>query len=387
MGAMLDPASPESVSTLIIGAGPSGLAVAACLRRRSLPFLLVDAADQVGASWHRHYDRLHLHTARQTSGLPHHPMPEQWPTYPSRQQVASYLQTYSDALGLAPRLGTRVTRARRDGGGWRVEVEGARPIVCRQLVVATGYNALPNRPAWPGLETFTGRVVHSSEYKNGKELSDQRVLVVGSGNSGAEIAIDLWEYGARPAMSIRGPVHVVPRDLFGIPAQRVSILMSRLPARVADRLSLPLRQRLVGDLSPWGIRAPAEGPLEMLEKQGRVPLVDVGTVALIKQGAITVYPDVRAVDPGGVTFVDGRRLALDAIVLATGYRAGLERWIDGVAAALDGRGLPRVHGAETALPGLYFCGYRNPTTGALRESGLEATRIAAHIASRHREAA
>lgn len=369
----------ETTNTIIVGAGPSGLAVAACLKKLGRPAVLIDAADRVGSAWHHHYDRLHLHTVRALSNLPHHPMPDDWPTYPSRAQVATYLQSYSDALGLAPRLGTRVTHARRADGKWHVATSQGE-LVADNLVAASGYNAVPRLPTWPGFDTFTGEVVHSSRYKNGKNLSGQRVLVVGSGNSGAEIAIDLWEHGATPAMCIRGPVHVVPRDLVKVPAQRVTLAMSHLPTRLADRLSLPLRKLLIGDLSPWGIHTPALGPLELLEKEGRVPLIDVGTIALVKQGAITVYPDIRRFSGNTIEFVDGRCVDFDAIVLATGYHAGLERWIDGVAGVLNDRGLPFVHGAETGLGRLWFCGFRNPTTGALRESAIEARRIAKAIA-------
>ncbi|MFO0745254.1 MAG: NAD(P)/FAD-dependent oxidoreductase [Myxococcota bacterium] len=369
-----------STPTVIIGAGPSGLAVAACLKKRGLGYTLLDAADRVGDAWHRHYERLHLHTARALSSLPHLPMPASWPTYPSRAQVASYLQTYSDALGLEPRLGVRVARAERQAGAWLVDCVGGPDYRADSLVVATGYNAVPSLASWPGLDTFPGEVLHSSRYKNGKHLSGQRVLVIGSGNSGAEIAIDLWEHGAQPAMSIRGPVHVVPRDLLGVPAQRVTVALSHLPARVADRLSQPLRQTLIGDLRPWGIQRPDVGPLELLETKGRVPLIDVGTVALIKQGSIKVYPDVRAVAGKSVELVDGRKVEVDAIVMATGYKSGLERWLVGADAVLDARGLPRLHGKESALGRLWFCGFRNPTTGALRESGIEAQRIAKALA-------
>jgi len=368
----------SATSTIIVGAGPSGLAVAGCLKKLGHAHVLVDQADRVGSAWHNHYERLHLHTIRALSSLPHHSMPDDWPTYPSRAQVATYLQGYADALGLEPRLNTRVIKASRAAGKWHVETDqGA--LVADNLVAASGYNRVPNLPRWPGIESFAGPVVHSSAYKNGAHLSGKRVLVVGSGNSGAEIAVDLWEHGAQPAMSIRGPVHVVPRDLGGVPAQRVTLAMARFPARVADALSKPLRKLLIGDLSRWGIATPALGPLELLEKHGRVPLIDVGTVALIKQGSIVVYPDIRSFTADAVELVDGRRVPVDAVVLATGYTAGLTRWIDGVEGVLNERGLPFVHGAESGLGRLWFVGFRNPTTGALRESAIEARRVAKQI--------
>ena len=375
----------EVRDVVVIGAGPAGLATAACLRRAGLDPVVIEREQTVGSSWRGHYDRLHLHTAKDYSALPGMPFPHDYPTYPARAQVVSYLERYAAAMGVAPRFGVEVTRAQQVGARWRVETNQG-DLDVASLVVATGYNRTPERPSWPGLETFPGPVVHSSDYKDGRHLQGQRVLVVGSGNSGAEIAIDLWESGAVVAMVFRSPVHVVPRDAFGQPAQRMTLLLSRLPTKVADRLSQPLRDLTVGDLSPYGIARPAIGPLELLEKTGRVPLIDIGTIALIKQGAITVYPNIAAVTDARVRFVDGRLAVFDAIVLATGYRAGLTRWLHGVDAVLDERGLPRQHGRET-LSGLYFCGFKNPTTGALREVAIEAERIATSLASRGQPAA
>ena len=368
--------SALDVDTVIVGAGPSGLAVAGCLTQAGLSFTLLEREASVGASWRKHYDRLHLHTARALSSLPHLPMPPDYPTYPSRDEVVAYLDNYQRALGIEPRLGVEVTRATRaPDGRWHVTAAGE-AWNARNLVVASGYNAAPTRPTWPGLDTFPGRIIHSSEYKNGRDLAGLRVLVVGAGNSGAEIAVDLWESKAEVAIAIRGPLHVAPRDAFGLPAQHFTLALSHLPVRLADKLSEPLRDLVIGDLSPWGIVRPPVGPLELLETTGRVPLVDIGTVALIKQGAITVVPGLAELDGATVTFVDGRQRAFDALILATGYRAGLG-WLD--ADCLDERGLPRAHGREAA-PGLYFLGYRNPTTGNLREIALEAQRIADALA-------
>lgn len=366
--------SAVHIDNLVIGAGPSGLAAAACLKRRGLVHAILER-DALGASWRHHYERLHLHTARAFSQLPHHPMPASYPTYPSRAQVVAYLEDYARSLELDVRAGVTVTRARREAEGWSVDTNqgGYR---ARRLVVATGYNASPVLPTWPGLDAFPGEVLHSSRYKNGAPYVGKDVLVVGAGNSGAEITIDLWEYGARPAMLVRSPVHVVPRDILGVPAQTLAIALSRLPPKLADRLSLPMRDRVVGDLSAYGLRRPDRGPVELLEAEGRVPLVDIGTIALIKQGSVTVYPDISKIETSTLHFVDGRSRRFDAIILATGYRTNLPSWLE--SDALNGRGLPKVHGAD-AGQGLYFLGFRNPSTGNLREIALEAERIARSI--------
>lgn len=365
------------VENLVIGAGPSGLAAAACLKRRGLPHLVLER-DAPASSWRHHYERLHLHTAKQYSQLPHHPMPESYPTYPSRAQVVAYLEDYARALELDIRTGVTVTRAHRDqddDDAWLVDTNQVR-YRARRLIVASGYNASPVIPSWPGLDTFPGEVLHSSAYKNGAAYKGGAVLVVGAGNSGAEITIDLWEHGARPAMSVRSPVHVVPRDILGVPAQTLSIALSRLPPKLADRLSLPMRDAVVGDLSAHGLRRPDRGPVELLETEGRVPLVDIGTIALIKQGSVKVYPDISRIETSSVHFTDGRSRRFDTLVLATGYKTNLPAWLE--CDALNTRGLPEIHGAD-AGHGLYFLGFRNPSTGNLREIALEAERIARAI--------
>src|SRR5690606_37685061 len=136
----------------------------------------------------------------------------------------------------------------------------------------------------------------------------KRALVVGCGNSGAEIALDLFEHGATTAMCIRHPTHVSPRDVLGvIPTQVLGLAMSWLPPKVSDRLALPLTKRLVGDLSAYGITRPQEGPMELLATKGRVPLLDIGTVELIRQGRIVVVPGIERFDARELVFVDGRR--------------------------------------------------------------------------------
>lgn len=366
---------------LVLGAGPSGLAVGACLRRHRVPFEILERAAAVGSAWRNHYDRLHLHTVKQYSALPGAPWPAHVPQYPSRLDVVAYLDAYAHRFELAPRFGESVTRVRRDADRWRV-THTSGDTVARSVVVATGYNRVPNVPRWPGDDGFRGEIVHSSNYHHGRAWQGRNALVVGAGNSGAEIALDLWECGARVALCVRGPVHVVPRDVFGIPAQVNSLkIMSRLPPRVADRVSLAMLDRIVGDLSPWGIRRPALGPVSQVIEEKQVPLIDVGTVGLIKQGHVRVVPGIARFIERGVVLDDGRELALDVVVLATGYRTGLGALLDGAEVLLDARGHPRVHGAEAA-PGLYFVGYRNPVTGALHDIAAEAQRVADHIAAR-----
>ena len=368
--------------TLIVGAGPAGLAVGACLRRAGCTFAIVERERQLAPAWRRHYERLHLHTVKGHSALPFMPFAADDPTYVPRARVVSYLEEYARAFELAPELGVAVERIEpRDGGGWRVTTSrGEREH--RFVVLATGYNDSPNRPTLAGEAAFAGKILHSADYRSGAPFAGKRVLVVGSGNTGAEIAVDLVENGAAAVeMSVRGPVHVVACDPFGLPAQLLGIATAWIPVAARDPMFSMLVKMTVGDLSRWGLRKPDEGIVAQLERSGRIPLIDVGTVELVKAGKIVVRPDVKELVAGGARFVDDTAGEYDAIVLATGYRPRLSALLPNAGAdVLDERGLPRQHGRETGLPGLFFVGFRTPITGMLREIGREARRVARAIA-------
>jgi cation diffusion facilitator CzcD-associated flavoprotein CzcO len=366
---------------VIVGAGPAGLAVGACLVRAGVAATILEQSGQVGAAWHRHYARLHLHTDKARSQLPFAAFAAECPRYPSRQQVIDYLQAYARAFHLDIRLGQQVVEARPGHGRWEVRTPD-QIYQAQNLVVATGYNREPNLPTWPGQSAFRGTVLHSSDYRDGEPFRSRRVLVVGFGNSGGEIAIDLCEHGAEPSIAVRGPVNVVPRELFGFPIQAVSLLQSRLPPRVADRVSRPVLRLVLGDLSRLGLERGSEGPMAQIRRRGRIPLIDVGTIALIRSGRIAVCPGVAAFTADGVVFTDGTRRSFDAIILATGYRPGVDAFLHGASAALDQNGAPASSGSEAAVPGLYFCGFRVSPAGMLREIGREARRISAAIARR-----
>ncbi len=373
--------------TIIIGAGPAGLAVAGQLRGHDVPFEIIDRADRVASAWHRHYARLHLHTARRYSSLPGHPFPPDTPRWVPRADVVAYFTAYADAHALRPRFGETVTALAPAATGWTVTTDAATHTT-PTVVVATGHNHTPNRPDFPGVDTFAGPVIHSRDYHDGAPYAGQRVLVVGCGNSGAEIAIDLFEHGARPTLVVRGPVHVVSRELFGRPSQYSTVLLDRLPRRVQRALHGLVARYVLPDLSALGLHRPRQSVYDHYHQTGRIPLIDVGTVDLIRQGHIAVAPGVTRVEPDAVHFADDTRRPFDAIVLATGYRNALARLFEAPDRYLDARGRPRAHGeALPDAPGLYFVGFKNPLTGALREIGIEAQRVAEHIARRHRERA
>ena len=370
--------SVEPIPIVIVGAGPSGLAVVASLRARGLDAVILDRGEGVGQSWRDHYRRLHLHTPKQLSHLPGLRFGADLPQYPSRQQVVDYLEAFARHHALAPRFGVEVRRASPGAGGWQLETSSG-AMAARHLVVASGYNAEPVRPTWEGEADFAGRVLHSRDYRDGKPFEGQRVMVVGAGNSGAEIALDLWESGARVAWSVRHPVNIGPRDPLGLPAQLFGIMNRRLPLAVADGLSRVIIGRFMRGLDRFGLRQPVEGPATLLARDGRVMLLDVGTIDLVRQGQIQVHAGIERFTATGVITAQGGAVPLDAVVLATGYRPRLDRWLTVADQVTDARGHPRWHAAPGGLPGLWFCGFANPISGGLRESRIEARRLARHL--------
>ncbi len=184
-------------------------------------------------------------------------------------------------------------------------------------------------------------------------------------------------------LSVRAPVNVTPRELFGIPATVFAIAQRKLPPRIADALTAPLLRLRFGDLARYGVRKAPDGPLTQITTRRRIPLIDVGTVRLIRAGAITVRSGVARFTDRSVIFADGSMDEFDAIILATGYRPALDTWLTPASTVTDEQGIPRASGYETDVPGLYFCGFRSVATGLLREIGIEAKRIAQAIDRSH----
>lgn len=356
---------------IVVGAGASGLAVAATLKRRGREAVVLEGSDTVGTTWAGRYERLHLHTVRRFSGLPFHPMPRSYPRYVPKDMYARYLEEYADRMGLAVRVGERVERIRPEGHDWLVET-ARETWTARVVIVATGRHNTARIPHWPGMEDFAGRVTHSQKYSSGRDLVGKRVLVVGIGNSGAEIAADLVEQGARRvAISVRTTPPITSREIAGIPVQILGMLLTPFPARAVDRLGAMLRRFGNGDLQAYGLGKEAWGPFTA----HRPPVIDVGFLGLLKARRIEVLGDLRRFTKTGVVFADGVEHEFDAIIAATGFTTGLDTILD-APGALDDRGHPRSDGA---YPGLYFAGYSETPRGQLFESSRGAHKLAAAV--------
>lgn len=365
---------------LVVGAGPAGLAVAACLRRRGLEPLVVDRGSAVGDSWRARYDRLHLHTPRVQSALPGMRIPRSAGRWVARDDFARYLDGYARHHGIAPRFGTDVQRLDRESAGWRASTSTG-DIRARQVVLATGYNGAPVLPAWPGAEAFGGEILHSLRYTEPGPFRGRSVLVVGPGNTGAEIAADLADGGASSVhLAVRTPPNVIPRTLGPVPTTLLGISLDHLPARMSDPLNRLLQRLFVGDLTRYGLPAPTQGLVAQARATGVTPTIDAGLIAALKQGRVTPVPALERFDGDEAVLADGSRLRPDVVLAATGYRTALEP-VAGHLGVLDAAGRPRVHGGRTdpAAPGLRFVGLANPLKGLLLSINLDARSAAAAI--------
>jgi putative flavoprotein involved in K+ transport len=367
---------------VVIGAGPGGLAAAAELGRRGVSAVVVDKADAVGSAWRHHYERLHLHTIRWNSHLPGLKIPRSFGRWVARADVVRYLESYAEHHRLDVALGVQADRIERDGAGWIVRSpQGDRSA--GTVVVATGYNHTPDLPPWAGLDTFGGEVLHSAAYRNAIPYAGRDVLVVGTGNTGAEIAVDLVEGGAaRIRLAVRTVPTFVRREVAPmLDNSGVGRVLRRLPVKVVDRIIATSSRLTTPNLSARGLPRPEAGAYTRLLADGAVPIIDVGLIKLLQNGQVEVVAAVSGFDGDKVRLSDGTTIAPDAVIAATGFKQGLDDLV-GHLGLLDERGRPAVRGAHTHphAPDLYFTGYTNPISGMFHELNVDARRIARAIA-------
>ncbi|KAJ0742669.1 putative indole-3-pyruvate monooxygenase [Helianthus annuus] len=373
----------EETVVIIVGAGPSGLATAACLHQLSIPYIILEREDCIASLFNKKtYNRLHLHLAKNFCQLPHLPFPASFPTYAPIAQFLEYLDDYASCFKINPRFCNRVKFAKyeEDEEKWKAEAEvvggGVKRYEGRFLVVATGETSDVFIPEVDGLSDFKGEVIHSTEYKSGEGYENKKVLVVGSGNSGMEIALDLSNYGATTSIVVRSPVHILSRWSFnlGLKLQKI------IPMHLVDSFLVLVNNIIFRDLTRYGIQRPQEGPIAGKVRYGKYAVVDMGTTEKIKSSEIRVLPALKSVNGGGyeVVFENGRFYQFDVILFATGFKRSTHLWLQGGDCLLNNDGLPKPmypnHWKEEN--GLYCAGLARR---GLYGAGMDAQNIAQHI--------
>ncbi|CAK9143556.1 unnamed protein product [Ilex paraguariensis] len=371
---------------VIVGAGPSGLAAAACLKEKGVPSVILERSNCIASLWQlKTYNRLRLHLPKQFCELPLMAFPEEFPTYPTKQQFIEYLEDYAKRYEIKPEFDQKVERAEYDQslGFWRVKSVGLKEeeteYVCRWLVVATGENAEAVVPEIEGMKDFGGKIVHTSLYKSGNDFRGKRVLVVGCGNSGMEVCLDLCNHNASPSLVVRDTVHILPQQMLGRSTFGLSMwLLKWLPMRLVDRLLLIVSWLMLGDTARFGLDRPQLGPLELKNLSGKTPVLDVGTLAKIKSGDIKIYPGIQQLERYTVKFENGIKENFDAIILATGYRSNVPFWLKEKEMFSEKDGLPQkpFPNGWKGECGLYAVGF---TKRGLLGASMDAKRIAEDI--------
>ena len=370
-----------AAGTVIVGAGPAGLAVAALLGQHGASYTVLERADSVAPAWRDRYDGLQLHTARWLSALPGAPIPRRYGEWVRRDDLVGYLEQYARRFQIDPEFGVEVRRIERVAGGWRLQTSaGAREADI--VVLATCGSRTAYVPNWPGLESFPGSVRHSADYREPSGYRSRRVLVVGAGNSAAEVAVEVAEVAAEVWLSVRTPTNIIRRDFYGVPRQLLGIALRHVPETVMSPLAGALRRLTVPDLSAYGLPAPPGDGFTQFLRSHTVPILDHGFVAAVRSGRIRVVPPVESVRGQDLRMVDGTVLRPDDIIAATGYRPDLEQLV-GDLGVLDESGFPKVHGAQTmaGAPGLYIVGISVELAGLLREIAREARAVSSRIAA------
>ncbi|MEM7374845.1 MAG: NAD(P)/FAD-dependent oxidoreductase [Bacteroidota bacterium] len=355
-----------TTSTLIIGAGPAGLATAGRLRHRGVDFEVLEQTDKIAWSWHNHYDRLCLHTVKELSHLPHLPFPEEYPRYVPKDMLATYYEQYAEHFSITPHFNQEVSSIRRAAEGkWVVGTASGQAFEAKHIVIATGLNRVPHQPSWPGQEQFQGEITHSKTYKNPAPFQGKRVLLIGMGNTGAEIALDLAEQGVSSWIVVRSPLNIVPRDLNGRPTQLTAKQLAKLPFGLGDWLGTQIRKIYYGNLKKYGLMPSSMPPAVQLRETGKTPVIDLGTIDQIKKGMITVVPDIERFTPQGAEFKDGQSLPFDSVIVCTGYRAKIENFLPDAEELLDKYECPKQAIGEGKFENIYFVGFDNYKLGGL----------------------
>ena len=360
---------------LVIGAGPAGLATSHELARSGIAHLVLERGDGIAHTWTHLYDSLVLHTGKHLSALPGLPYPRSTPLFPSRINFIEYLRTYTQRFQLPIETRADVISVQRAVDHWIVRTADGATRATRVLAVATGVVANPYVPDVPNRHSFHGQVMHSVEYLRPGDPRGRQVLVVGAGNSAGEIATELAQAGARVTLAVRSGAAIVPRELFGIPIQYISLLLSPLPTSTQRAIAVSLGAVAGRIRGGTVLPPPPRSPCP------RIPLIGLHLRDAIASGAVRVQSAISAFTASGMQFADGSEEPFDQIILATGYRAALAPL--GQLVHVDECGFASRRDRVTSADqrGLYFVGHTYDGRGAIFNIGRDAHRAAKHISA------
>ncbi|MDQ0687542.1 dimethylaniline monooxygenase (N-oxide forming) [Streptomyces achromogenes] len=382
------------MSLCVIGAGLSGLAAAHALKSEGVDFVVLERAPEVGGLWRQPqagergpgYLSLHLNTNKRLTGYADYPMPDSYPVYPKHSDVAAYLRAFAEWAGVTDRieLGTTVESVTRSAdGSWTVvsrDAGGRRTTRdFSQVVVASGHNTEPVLPApLPGSDTFEGAVLHALDYRDGSDFTGRRVVVVGLGASAVDIAADLSRYAAQTVLSVRRGLHIVPKQLFGMPLDDVAEAPWWTAMSLAEQRRFIEQALLVarGKLSDYGLPEP-DHPIF-----ASAVTVSDEILTRIRHGGIVPKPAIERFDGGRVVFTDGTSVPADAVVHCTGYRMAYPFLPPGCPIGPQGSVELYKRVVAPDHPGLHFVGLVRPHGSVTRLVEAQSRWVARIVAGR-----
>jgi len=371
----------------VIGAGAAGLSTLDQLRRAGYEADCFEQTDRVGGHWHTDYDALHLITSRDQTAFEGFPMPADYPYFPRRDQVRDYIESFARERGLYDEItfGTRVvsvvplpTEGAPGAAGWRVTLDSGMEREYDGVFVANGHLWDAKVPAVS--EGFTGVQLHSSRYRNPSDLAEGRVLVVGAGNSGCDLAVDAAQHRYEVDVVVRHGVFFQPKSYFGVPRQELA-WMSQFSPEEQDFIARMLARVSIGEPEAYGLPAPKEKTLA----EGRA-VVNNLLLYWMQHGRIHVVPGIDRIEGHCVYFEDGTSREYGTILWATGFHASLPFLDDALVARRNGVPLRYAGGlVPQGLDKLYYIGLTAPRGPQLPVYGVQA-KLAMRLLALHEAA-
>lgn len=366
----------STLPVAIVGAGPAGLAAARALALRGIPYVQFERHTDVGGLWDIDnpgtpmYRSAHFISSRDASGFFDHPMPPHYADYPSRLQILEYTRSFADRYGLRDRIrfGVTVEQARQEAdGSWSLEtsagVQRASAVIC-----CSGVNWDPRMPEVPG--EFTGQIIHSRDYRDATEFAGRRVLVVGLGNSGADLACDAATTADATFISARRGYHFIPKHILGKPSDA----NNALPIWGERALYALMRPIVIGDVTRWGLQKPDH---RLFESH---PLLNTQLLHHLQHGDVAAKPGIERFEGDEVVFVDGSREQVDLVVFATGYDMSIPYLPEGYLPFVGGRPRMYLNAFAREREGLFGVSYIEVNSSAYTLFDHVANLIASHLA-------
>ncbi len=322
----------------VVGAGPAGLILARQLSETSASFEIFERNTDVGGIWDIDavgspiYESAHFISSRTLSGFADFPMPDDFPDYPDHRQLLDYIRSFADEFDLRRniRFGVAVDKVVLTADGlWELQFDNGDVRHCRYLICANGVTWVPNFVSWPG--EFNGVIRHAVSYRSPKEFEGKRVLVVGAGNSGADIACDASFSADQAFLSVRRGYHFIPKHIIGMPSDVFASQGPSLPHWLEVRVFGVMLRMINGDLRRFGLPKPDHRIFESH------PLMNTQVLHYLGHGDCIAKPDVERFDGDHVVFVDGSREQIDLVITATGYQHAIPFLNPGVLSFKGGR--------------------------------------------------